>query len=75
MKIEDALLIMRSNASDAEVKMRSRKVRVEERLEAMATKRAYAHCIGLLEAVIEKKGWSSGKNSSPGRRRPSRYHA
>jgi hypothetical protein len=58
MKIEDAIQIMEKSLKDAERLMKNPKISKLEKTEARAAKRAYAHCIGLMQAVIEKKGWA-----------------
>lgn len=58
MKIEDAIQIMQKSLQEAERLLKKPEVSKLEKTEARATKRAYAHCIGLMQAVIEKKGWA-----------------
>jgi len=58
MKIEDAIKIMEKSLQEAEVLLKKTQISKVEKTEARATKRAYAHCIGLMQAVMEKKGWA-----------------
>lgn len=57
MKIEDVLEVMEEYMHTAEKVVENPKLSVMERSEAKGEKKAYAHCIGLLDAVLEKKGW------------------
>jgi hypothetical protein len=43
---------------EAEKAAENSKLSVVERSEAKGEKKAYAHCIGLVQAVLEKKGWT-----------------
>ena len=58
MKIEDVLKVLENYLHEAEDTVANPKLSRLERNEAKGAKKAYAHCIGLVKAVIEKKGWS-----------------
>jgi len=58
MKFEDAIQIMEKSLQEAEQLMQDPKKSKLEKTEARAMKQAYAHCIGLVQAIIEKKGWA-----------------
>lgn len=58
MKIEDVLKVLENYLREAENTVANPKLSKLERNEAKGAKKAYAHCIGLVKAVIEKKGWS-----------------
>ena len=58
MKIEDALNVMRNYLSEAEKALKNTQLPEMERAEARGSQKAYAHCIGLVSAVLEKKGWA-----------------
>ena len=57
MKIEDLLSIMENHLREAERELNDTNFSEVERSEARGAKQAYAHCIGLVKAVLEKKGW------------------
>ena len=57
MKIEDVLKVIEEYMHEAEKVVENPKLSVMERSEAKGEKKAYAHCIGLIDAVLEKKGW------------------
>ena len=59
MKIEDLLSIMENHLREAEGEVNNPDFSEMERSEARGAKQAYAHCIGLVKAVLEKKGWKS----------------
>lgn len=57
MKIEDVLDVLENSLYEAEEKEKDPKFSQIERSEARGAKNAYAHCVGLVRAVLEKKGW------------------
>lgn len=57
MKIEDVMEIMETNLSEADEAVKDAQLSQPARNEALGAKKAYAHCIGLLTAAIQKKGW------------------
>ena len=57
MKIEDTLEVMEANLEMAEKNWNNPDLSSKERFEARGAKNAYAHCINLVKAVLEKKGW------------------
>lgn len=57
MKIEDVLKIMEKNLLENEKAIKNPELSQKARTEAMGAKKAYAHCIGLVTAVLQKKGW------------------
>ena len=59
MKIEDILKVIENYMHEAEKTAENPKLSVVERSEAKGEKKAYAHCIGLVQAVLEKKVWTS----------------
>ena len=58
MKIEDVLKLIENYLHEAELKAGNPSLPPAERNEAMGAKTAYAHCAGLIRAVLEKKGWA-----------------
>ena len=58
MKIEDLLEVLENSLDEAEAAMKNPKFSDKERIEARGNAKAYAHCIGLVKAVLEKKGWA-----------------
>ena len=58
MKVEDVLTVIENYMREAEKAAENPKLTVMERSEAKGSKKAYAHCIGLVQAVLEKKGWT-----------------
>ena len=61
MKIEDVMAVIENYMHEAEKAAENPKLTVMERSEAKGGKKAYAHCIGLLQAVLEKKGWTKNE--------------
>lgn len=59
LKIEDIMKVIENYMHEAEKAAENPKLSVVERSEAKGEKKAYAHCIGLVQAVLEKKGWTS----------------
>ena len=57
MKIEDILNTMENHLRGKEKELNNPDLSEMERSEARGAKQAYAHCIGLVKAVLEKKGW------------------
>ena len=57
MKIEDIMKMIENYMRESEKTAENSKLSVVERSEAKGEKKAYAHCIGLLHAALEKKGW------------------
>ena len=57
MKIEDVLNILENYLHEAEEAVENTKLSAMERSEARGAKTAYAHCVGLVKAALEKKGW------------------
>lgn len=58
MKIEDVMQVIENYMHEVEKAAENPKLSVIERSEAKGEKKAYAHCIGLLQAVLAKKGWT-----------------
>lgn len=58
MKIEEVVKVIENYMHEAEKTAENPKLTVMERSEAKGEKKAYAHCIGLVRAVLEKKGWT-----------------
>ena len=58
MKIEDVLHVIEDYLQKAEQTVRNTELSKMERIEARGARDAYAHAIGLLKAVIKKKGWA-----------------
>jgi hypothetical protein len=58
VKIEDVMKVIENYMHEAEKAAENSKLSVVERSEAKGEKKAYAHCIGLVQAVLEKKGWT-----------------
>ena len=56
MKIEDVLKVLENSLHEAEDTAANPKLSRAERNEAKGASKAYAHCIDLVKAVIEKKG-------------------
>ena len=61
MKIEDVMKVIEKYMHEAEKTSENPKLTVMERTEARGEKKAYAHCIGLVNAVLEKKGWTGNE--------------
>jgi hypothetical protein len=57
LKIEDILNAMENHLREAEEALNNPDFSEMERSEARGAKQAYAHCIGLVKAVLAKKGW------------------
>ena len=57
MKIEDVLEVLENSLHEAEEAMKNHQLSDKERIEARGNAKAYAHTIGLVEAVLKKKGW------------------
>ena len=55
MKIEDVLKVLENDLHEAEDTAANPKLSRAERNEAKGAGKAYAHCIDLVKAVIEKK--------------------
>ena len=58
MKIEDVLKVLEKYLREAEDTVANPKLSRLERNEAKGATKAYTHCIGLIKAAIEKKGWT-----------------
>ena len=58
MKIEEVVKVIENYMHEAEKTAENPKLTVMERSEAKGEKKAYAHCIGLVKAVLAKKGWT-----------------
>ena len=58
MKIEDVLKLIEDYLRKSEEAVNNSALSNIERIEARGARNAYAHSIGLLKAVIEKKGWA-----------------
>jgi hypothetical protein len=58
VKIEEVMKVIENYMHEAEKAAENSKLSVVERSEAKGEKKAYAHCIGLVQAVLEKKGWT-----------------
>jgi hypothetical protein len=57
VKIEDVMEIMVINLRQADEAVKDSQLSQATRSEALGAKKAYAHCIGLLTAALQKKGW------------------
>ena len=57
MKIEEIMKMIEHSMRESDKAAQNSKLSVVERSEAKGEKKAYAHCIGLLHAALEKKGW------------------
>ncbi|MGB5421502.1 MAG: hypothetical protein WBN03_05040 [Desulfobacterales bacterium] len=57
MKIEDVMEIMEISLRDADKAVKDSGLSQAARNEALGAKKAYAHCLGLLSAALQKKGW------------------
>ena len=57
MKIEDVMEIVESNLREADNAVKDSGLSQAARNEALGAMKAYAHCLGLLTAVLQKKGW------------------
>ena len=57
MKIEDVMEIMEVNLREADKAVKDSQLAQAARNEALGAKKAYAHCLGLLNAALLKKGW------------------
>ncbi len=49
--------IMEANLRQAEEALKDSALSQTARNEALGAKKAYAHCLGLLNAALQKKGW------------------
>lgn len=58
MKIEEVLKLIEGYLRESEEAVKNPKLANLDRMEARGARSAYAHCIGLLKACIEKKGWT-----------------
>lgn len=58
MRIEDVLKVIEDYLRKSEEAVKNPALSNMERIEARGARNAYAHSIGLLKAVIEKKGWT-----------------
>jgi hypothetical protein len=57
VKIEDVMEIMEINLREADEAVKDSGLSQAARNEALGAKKAYAHCLGLLNAALLKKGW------------------
>jgi hypothetical protein len=57
VKIEDVMEIMEVNLREADKSVKDSQLSQAARNEALGEKKAYAHCLGLLNAALLKKGW------------------
>ena len=57
MKIEDVMEIMEISLREADKSVKDSGLSQAARNEALGAKKAYAHCLGLLSAALQKKGW------------------
>ena len=57
MKIEDVMEIMEICLREADKSVKDSQLSQAARNEALGAKKAYAHCVGLLTAALQKKGW------------------
>ena len=57
MKIEDVMEIMEISLREADKAVKDSGLSQAARNEALGAKKAYAHCLGLLSAALQKKGW------------------
>jgi len=57
VKIEDVMEIMEVNLRQADEALKDSGLSQAARNEALGAKKAYAHCLGLLNAALQKKGW------------------
>ena len=57
MKIEDVMEIMEISLREADKSVKDSQLSQAARNEALGAKKAYAHCVGLLTAALQKKGW------------------
>ena len=57
MKIEDVMEIMEISLRESDEAVKNSRLSPAARNEALGAKKAYAHCLGLLNAAILKKGW------------------
>ncbi|MEN8781331.1 MAG: hypothetical protein ABF292_09465 [Desulfobacterales bacterium] len=57
MKIEDVMEIMEISLHEADEAVKDSRLSQAARNEALGAKKAYAHCLGLLKAALQKKGW------------------
>ena len=58
MKIEDVVKVIEDYLQKAEASVKNQDLSNIERIEARGARDAYAHVIGLLKAVLVKKGWA-----------------
>ena len=49
--------IMEVNLREADKSVKDSQLSQAARNEALGAKKAYAHCLGLLKAALQKKGW------------------
>ena len=57
MKIEDVMKIMEISLRETDKAVKDSGLSQAARNEALGAKKAYAHCLGLLSAALQKKGW------------------
>ncbi|MGD8677251.1 MAG: hypothetical protein PVG81_15715 [Desulfobacterales bacterium] len=57
MKIEDVMEILENNLRETDKAVKDSRLSQAARNEALGAKKAYAHCLGLLKAALQKKGW------------------
>ncbi|MGB5616547.1 MAG: hypothetical protein WBM78_06895 [Desulfobacterales bacterium] len=57
MKIEDVMEILENNLRETDKAVKDSQLSQAARNEALGAKKAYAHCLGLLSAALQKKGW------------------
>ncbi|MGD8270243.1 MAG: hypothetical protein PVH69_08715 [Desulfobacterales bacterium] len=57
MKIEDVMEILENNLRETDKAVKDSQLSQAARNEALGAKKAYAHCLGLLKAALQKKGW------------------
>ena len=58
MKIEDVVKVIEDYLQKAEASVKNQGLSNIERIEARGARDAYAHALGLLKAVLARKGWS-----------------
>jgi hypothetical protein len=58
LKVEDVLDALENSLNEAEAALADTALSASERLEARGARKAYAHCVGLVKAVLEAKGWT-----------------
>jgi hypothetical protein len=57
VKIEDVMEILENNLRETDKAVKDSQLSQAARNEALGAKKAYAHCLGLLKAALQKKGW------------------